>query len=306
MPLYSGQTYGGFELISPLENVSNVVHGTTFFQPELSAGESMTTVSIHDGELVIGTSCGRVLEYTLSSYEEKTGYSQRRSKEKLDMPPFSPHPSELVIDPYVLCSTQTEIPPGWNVFDAYAMAVDPIVSEDKARFHSRYVDGKVSSSSLGPMSKKLLVAPPQRWLSKEVQAMIDASADVGVGGGVGKVLPTTNISGLGDLIGEDQPVDESKNKRVLSIPNPNKILSSDLFGTCYDVTADPRKRIQGFQSEKSSEEDYIENEESGIPQRYRMTIRKVANFDYTRYNETGVWVGMYQFFDRMLFFSCCE
>jgi hypothetical protein len=300
----SGQTFGGFELISPLENVSNAVNGSTFFQPELGAGESMTTVSIHDGELVVGTSCGRVLEYALSSYEN-IGYSQRRSrsKEPLDLPPFSPNPSELTIDPYLLCSTRSEIPPGWNVFDSYAMAVDPIVSEHNVRFHPRYVNSKVSSSSLGaPMSKKPLVAPPQRWLSKELQGMIIASADTGVRGGVGKVLPASKLAGLGDLLAEEDQ--NNTTKKGVSVPNPNKILSSKLFDACYDATADPRKKVQGYQSEKTGEEGHIESEENGIPQRYRMTIRKVANFDYTRYNESGLWVGRYQCFD--LCFLCCR
>lgn len=295
---FSGQTFGGFELMTPLKNAPNAVHDATFFQPELNAGESMTTVSIIDGELVIGTSCGRVLEYALSSYE-KTGFSQRRSgsKEPLDLPPFSPNPSELSINPCILCS-EPEIPPGWNVFDSYVLAVDPVVSEDEASFHARYVDGKVNSSSLGPMSKKPLIAPPQRWLSKELQAMIVASADVGVDGGVGKVLPASNVAGLGDLIGEHQTLEETKNKtdtnKCISVPNPNKFLSSSLFNACYDATLDTRRLIQGFQSEKASEGGHFENMENGIPQRYRMTIRKVANFDYTRYNESGLWVGTYQ------------
>ncbi len=285
----SGQTFGGFELISPL---SNAVNGSIFFQPELSAGEAMTTVAIYEGDLVIGTSCGRVLEYALGSYEN-VGYSQRksRSQEPLDLPPFSPDPSELTIDPYLLCSTRSEVPSGWNVFDSYTMTVDPVVSENAVRFQSRYVDGKVNSSSLGgPMSKKPLVAPPRRWLSKELQRMIIASADVGVGDGVGKVLPASNVVGLGDLLAEEDQINTSK--KVLSVPNPNKILSSRLFASCYDATADPRKRILGNKSENTGEEGHIEGEENGIPQRYRMTIRKVVTFDYTRYNESGLWVGM--------------
>lgn len=294
----SGQTFGGFELISPLENVSNTVNGSAFFQPELGAGESMTTVSIHEGELLVGTSYGRVLEYALNSYE-KSGYSQRRSRsnDPLDLPPFAPNPSELTIDPYLLCSTRSEVPPGWNVFDSYAMAVDPIVSEDDARFHPRYVNGKVTSSSLGgPMSKKPLVAPPQRWLSKELQGMIFASTDAG---GVGKVLPASKLVGLGDLLAEEDQ--SNTTKKGVSVPNPNKILSSKLFDACYDATADPRKRVQGYQSEKTGEEGHIESEENDIPQRYRMTIRKVANFDYTRYNESGLWVGRFACFDLVFY-----
>jgi hypothetical protein len=285
----SGQTFGGFELISPL---SNDVNGSTFFQPELSAGEAMTTVSIYDGELVIGTSCGRVLEYALGSYEN-TGYSQRRSrnKEQIDLPPFSPDPSELTIDPYILCSTRSEIPPGWNVFDSYAMTADPVASENNVQFHVRYVDAKVSSSSLGePMSKKPLVAPPQRWLSKGLQKLYVASTgDVAVGDGVGKVLPASDVEGLGDLLAEKDQNDATKN--LVAVPNPNKILFSKLFDSCYVATADPRKRVLGYQSEKAGEEGHIEGEENGIPRRYRMTVRKVATFDYTRYNESGLWVG---------------
>ncbi len=281
----SGQTFGGFELISPL---SNDVNGSMFFQPELSAGEAMTTVAIHDGELTIGTSCGRVLEYALGSY---VGYSQRRnrSQESLDLPPFTPDPSELTIDPYVLCSTRSEVPSGWNVFDSYTMTVDPVVSENAVQFQPRYVDGKVNSSSLGgPMSKKVLVAPPRRWLSKELQRMIIASADVD--DGVGRVLPTSNVAGLGDLLAEEDRTNTSE--KVSSVPNPNKILSSKLFASCYDATADPRKRNL-YKPENTGEEGHIEGEENGIPQRYRMTIRKVVTFDYTRYNESGLWVGTY-------------
>ena len=45
----------------------------------------------------------------------------------------------------------------------------------------------------------------------------------------------------------------------------------------------------------NGEEDFIQNEENGIPYRYRLMARppfyKVTNFDYSRYNETGLWVG---------------
>ena len=120
--------------------------------------------------------------------------------------------------------------------------------------------------------------------------MIIASADVGVGDGVGKVLPASNVVGLGDLLAEEDQINTSK--KVLSVPNPNKILSSRLFASCYDATADPRKRILCNKSENTGEEGHIEGEENVIPQRYRMTIRKVVTFDYTRYNESGLWVGM--------------
>ena len=281
----SGQTFGGFELISPLYS-SNVANDSIFFQPDLSAGESMTTVSIYDGEIVIGTSCGRVLEYALTSYES-TVYSQRRSqsKEALDLPPFSPDPSKVTIDPYVLCSTQSSgIPPGWNIFDSYSMAVDPIVSEEEKLYNGRYVTGRVNSSTLGgPMSKKPLLAPSPRWLSKELQGKLIASAD---SGGIGKVLPTSSVTGQGDLLAAETQSDTTEKGVIL--PNPNKILSSKLFASCYDATADPRKNI-------------IEGEESSIPQRYRMTIRNVANFDYSRYNETGLWVG--RFYSVIIAFS---
>ena len=92
----------------------------------------------------------------------------------------------------------------------------------------------------------------------------------------------------------------NKEKTKKTFPNPNKFLySTSSFAACYDATADPRKKIKDNNSRSSElqpgEEELISNEEHGIPLRYRLTIRppfyKVSNFDYTAYNDTGVWVG---------------
>ena len=42
----SGQTFGSFEIITPFETTSS--KDPMLFQPELNAGESMSTVEFHD------------------------------------------------------------------------------------------------------------------------------------------------------------------------------------------------------------------------------------------------------------------
>ena len=42
----SGQTYGCFEIITPFDKASTATN--MFFQPELNAGESMSTVELHE------------------------------------------------------------------------------------------------------------------------------------------------------------------------------------------------------------------------------------------------------------------
>ena len=62
----SGQTFGSLEIITPFnEDASAGVSHSSFFQPDLSAGESMTIMNFDggQGDLHIGTSYGRVLRY---------------------------------------------------------------------------------------------------------------------------------------------------------------------------------------------------------------------------------------------------
>ena len=354
----SGQTFGGFEIIVPFEESSTSSSSSSvFFQPELNAGEAMTTVNVHDGELYIGSSYGRVLQYGLSNYEKTThaplspqrprgihsgslgggsmntnsggdsfgvgadGMAGRPTvKETLDMPSFAPIPPELSIDPTILCSSarwSSEQPlNGWNVFDGFVMAANPILSSDKAIFHPRYSRSTIPASTLGPMSSKPLIAPSKRWLSKKLQTKLDESAQAdraSVGSSSAdyvKVFPASSFE-LNDLLVASTVDDPSstqhstyqgkKGPRIKrdankSFPNPNKLIySSSSFPACYDATADPRKKMQYRRPSQLGEEDLIDNEENGIPRRYRLFLRppfyKVSNFDYTAYNDSGVFLG---------------
>eukprot|EP00571_Detonula_confervacea_P008660 CAMPEP_0172317850 /NCGR_PEP_ID=MMETSP1058-20130122/33035_1 /TAXON_ID=83371 /ORGANISM="Detonula confervacea, Strain CCMP 353" /LENGTH=1651 /DNA_ID=CAMNT_0013032517 /DNA_START=344 /DNA_END=5299 /DNA_ORIENTATION=+ len=328
----SGQTFGSFEVINPFHNASDGAgHDSTFFQPELNAGESMTTVDVHDGELYVGTSYGRVLQYGLTNYDKTTHAASRSptsSKEPLDMPPFAPSPPELSIDPTILLSSHSpasseQMSHGWNVFDAYAMASNPLLSSDKALLHPRYSRASVQSTRLGPLSTRALVPPSKRWLSKTLQSKLLEENKPSVGGGVGrnsnknnnadadfvKVFPTSSLE-LNDLLAPAEDVEKKRNgyqgKKVAnknntntSFPNPNKfIYSAKSFAACYDATANPRKNTKDNNTrttpEHLFEEDLIQGEENGIPKRYRLMIRPPfykETFDYTLYNNTGLYVG---------------
>ena len=230
--------------------------------------------------------------------------------EPLEVPPFALSPPALSIDPAVLCSSHPPSPEngihGWNVFDGYVMGSDPVLSSDggPAAFHPRYPRLPAGGTALGPLSNQ---GPPKRMLSKTLRAKLDESP--------AGVFPTASL-GLTDLLTPVDPVDEggdpsrvyggdgrvggtnpSDKTRGKTFPNPNKLIySAEAFAACYDVTANPRKTIQDNQPGRGLGEDNpIEEEENGIPRRYRLMVRppfyKVANFEYSLYNDSGLWVG---------------
>ena len=280
----SGQTFGGFELIAPFQTDA----GSNYFQPELTPGESMTTVTFEDGVLTIGTSYGRVLQYGLTNYEKTTHSSQEKSSgfsatartfnggqggsvykgKELDMPPFIADPPALSIDPKILVGNDK----GWNVFDSYVMAANPILSEEKMRLPSHFANEAVITS-LGSMTTKVLVAPSKRWLSKKFIERTPPSTD--------KYLLATYENKVTNQ--------ESSSAQAVALPNPNKLLYSQLYSEFYDANADQAE------AENAPEDDTEENEETGIPARYRALIRppfyKMNSFNFALYNNTGLWVG---------------
>ncbi|KAL7473268.1 hypothetical protein ACHAXS_013711 [Conticribra weissflogii] len=346
----SGQTFGGFQVIRPFQSsdASSIDYtGSNFFQPELNAGESMTTVSIDDGKLFIGTSCGRVLQYGMTNYHktshvqsncgmamsgnnimqapnssehaESFGSNEFVKKEPLYMPPFVPSPSEVAIDPTILCSSTNKTDPrlfqGWDIFDSYAMTVDPIASDETGTFHQRYSSGEVLSATLGAMSRMQLIPPPKRWLSQSLKEKLDeviratrptSQSDAEFM----KVFPTSTLD-MSDLLdpsvsdvrkapcGKFSGTSDATGSSDIAkaLPNPNKLVYSEKnFAACYDATVNPRRKTEEFQiGETNDEEAFVQNEEIGTPYRYRLMVRppfyKVYNFDYSRHNETQLWVG---------------
>ncbi len=344
----SGQTFGSLEIITPFhDNATAGPSSSSFFQPDLNAGESMTTINFDggNGDLHIGTSYGRVLRYRLAAYRKtihdtnripqavlevgsggflggldsskgvgggsaSSGVNKsviRPAKEPLDIPSFAPSPPELSICPKILCSSAPSSPDchiqGWNVFDAYVMNSNPMLSSDNALLHPRYSRSSVTATLLGPLSTTTLVAPSKRLLSRNLRAKLEEStADIV------KVFPTSSL-GMNDLLTPPEMIEEEisilpkrgKNDfkvKTKVFPNPNKLIySTKQYSACYDATtANPRKAVRdSYQGREVGEEDLIESEETGIPRRYRLIIRppfyKVTNFDYTLYNDTGIWVG---------------
>ncbi|KAL7520790.1 hypothetical protein ACHAWX_006178 [Stephanocyclus meneghinianus] len=324
----SGQTFGGFELMTPFQTGG----GTSFFQPDLAPGESMTTVAFEDGDLIIGTSYGRLLQYGLTNYQRTThaerdtsdgllgsvtslyvsetaesfaGGSRRKNhlpKETLDMPPFVPMPPELSIDPSVLIDGHK----GWNVFDSYVMAASPIISEENMTLHSYFATGADNLTSLGPMASKALVSPSKRWLSKKLIAAKEGSRSGWMSQGSAmthstkidllashRSTPQDNINDRklgGSFSAGSKPTDD------LTFSNPNKLLYSKLFSEFYDADADPRRKpVTQNDSEHVDEEDNIQKREPGIPARYTAVIRppfyKINSFDFALYNDTQLWIG---------------
>jgi hypothetical protein len=296
----SGQTFGGFELIKPFETGGV----TSFFQPELAPGESVTTMLFEDdGELTIGTSYGRVLQYGLSNYEktivrrEASGSigsirsfdgesfsgcgRMRKSKEPLGMPPYVPLPPELSIDPRALMDGNNK---GFNVFDSYIMASSPMMSEENMQLHTYFATGQTNMTTLGPMVGRPLVPPSKRWLSTKVLAEGE-SMD-------GMHTTKTDLLAVHVNISEDSNEGKSRSRDDQTFLNPNKLLYSKLHSEFYDADADPRKnKIDSRESEAVGEEDMINDEANGIPQRYKLDNSTARRGVDASYNDTGVWVG---------------
>jgi len=280
----SGQTYGGFELIAPFDSSGGA--GSLYFQPELNSGEAMSTVNYSNGELVLGTSQGRVLQYVLANYQktmhsptssparnvgsnfssEKVNLENRGASldEKLDMPPFVPPPSELAVDPRILSSNYNKPESslqGWNVFNAYSLYSRPVLSTEQSSLHPRYSRVNVGRTTLGPIYKQPLILPVKRHLSEKLRTSNDKSEGERV-----KVFPTTTV--LGDDVSFD---------RV----NPNRLLyGKEARDACCYEDKKYDKNVQEGQ------------ERSEIPSRYLLTDRpRRRDFDYSFYNETNLFVG---------------
>ena len=275
----SGQVFGSFEIIKPFEQHASHAE-TQFFQPELTAGESMTTVDLFGEELYIGTSHGRVLQYGMTNREETSKHSTTTvNTEQLDMPPFVPSPPKLSIDATILCSDEQVIQ-GYDLFNGYAMASKPLISSDKSLLHPRYSRAKASATTLGPLSRPL-VPPSKRWLSKKLLTELNNLPGRTTQSRGERVFPTDTI-GLDGLLTSDE---ESKGGKKISFQNPNKLIYSKAgFFAAYDASANPRKKLN----------DVVDDEET-IPKRYRLFVRppfyKVTNFDYTQYNDSGLFNG---------------
>ena len=282
----SGQTYGGFELIAPFD--SSGAAGSIYFQPELNSGEAMSTVNYANGELAVGTSQGRVLQYVLANYQKTThsptaGSPARNAKsnfaskdvdldirgasldEKLDMPPFVPPPSELAVDPRILSSKNYNKPDnslqGWNVFNAYSLYSRPVLSTEQSPLHPRYSRVNVGRTTLGPIYKQPLILPAKRHLSEKLR-----SSNVESGGERVKVFPTPTVLG-----------DDATSDRF----NPNRLLyDKEARAACY------------HEDKKYSKNEGEGQERSEIPSRYLLTDRlRRRDFDYSFYNETSLFVG---------------
>jgi hypothetical protein len=119
-------------------------------------------------------------------------------------------------------------------------------------------------------------------------------------GDAGNGTPTysTNVDLLAPHLDEDKDNERkgSAKPNKQTFPNPNKLLYSQLHSEFYDADVDPRKAMDSrAESEDVGEEDGTNNEESGIPARYRALVHppfyKMASFDFALYNNTEMWVG---------------
>lgn len=317
----SGQNKGGIQIITPFDTTG----ATDFLVPQLAHRETMTALHVSGQYLAIGTSQSNVLQYEMAGWtpqgmEEATssslganapefipggggyigttgtsssslsGMNVPTEKKPLVLPPYTPEPPAMSIDPSILQSTGD---PGMrtgasdrlkSIFTAYTMLADPKMDQ-----HSAFAS----------FANTILLAPaPKRNVSKKL-LMSSSKMD-------GDVMSSVMTSDLGVDLFENEKKD--KNKQDEGLPNPNRTLHSKKLSTlCYEKS-EARATTQGSRGRRNQNKaaasqrgrpdggSGVGESDDGIPKRYRMTVKpshssRGATFSHAQYNDTGLWPG---------------
>jgi hypothetical protein len=245
----SGQTGGGLEIITPFKSLTDdpysmgIDPAANFLNPDIEpTSETITAMTAQELDLVLGTSHGNILQYRRLSDHEPV-----KNRIVLDMPPVTPNPPVLSIDPHLLLKKyedkeerrESNIQQSYapvrckSIFNSY------ITDHDHLQLSRLGYDGEhtaVSSSySFGPLSERPLVLQGKRILSQKLQELCahhSASNN--------DFLCSIPIAQLGiDLLTSNEP---KSTKASTSRANPNKLLySAKLKDACY-LNADPRSK----------------------------------------------------------------
>jgi PAB-dependent poly(A)-specific ribonuclease subunit 2 len=307
----SGQVGGGLQIIVPFEEPSNA--GSSFILPHLNMNESISSMTVADDKLALGTSQGSILQYrmagfhhTIDSHGLRRGAfvpstlhakstkepndllpeETRKTKQVLSLPSLVPPPPAISVDTSVLLKGSPNARSGESeqlkaLFSIYTMVADPILSMiGDSRDEAATSFGRLASTATIEQSKL-----------KVSSILLDrASHNV-------DFLETIPTSDLKLNLFHDHRSDNVKisptRKALLS--NPNKFLYSNvLFTTAYEESLN-RSKITGRKHRK--EESSRDEKESlmRIPTRYQLTLRSsgkfVASFNYAEFNQSGILPG---------------
>lgn len=306
----SGQNGGGIQIIEPFEDPTDIAHN--FMLPPLDRGEAISSMSVYEAKLALGTSKGKILSYEMEGYNPsrgdslptKTNFSvssrphetypkisrgsDNRDKQPLEMPSFEALAPGLYLEPTLLRKDELGARQGGNdkiksIASAFMLCADPIVTS---------IGDPLSEggTTFGPLATKPLVPPSKLQVSSKLLSNATKSSDF---------LLTISSQHLDlDVFNDHRP--SSLKERPKSnirdpLPNPNKfIYTPNLNKLSYEETLNKSKKL-GWRNrnERGSGDNttfYVE-----IPNRYRLALRPSnklsASFGYGEYNKTGLLPG---------------
>jgi len=241
----SGQAGGGLQIMTPFQPPDG--KASSFLQPPLGQGESITAMTQSDEDLALGTSAGRVLLYKYAGYSSKakppsTTFGEKRNCKKtaLVMPSYVPPLPPVSLDANLLLNGSDSgcraggDPHICAMFSSLILQADPKLS----RLGNTPEE---ADSSYGHLGEQTIVPGGRRTISQSfLGGRTPSPGDFIV------TIPATDL----DLLADHNPISKryKGTKAKEAKPNPNKLLyCPKLYSVCYD---DVGKRK--FRSTRSS------------------------------------------------------
>ena len=240
----SGQAKGGLQIMTPFLPPDG--RASSFVQPPLEQGESITAMTQSDEDLAMGTSAGRVLLYKYAGHSTKakpqsTTFGKRNHSEKapLVMPSYVPPLPPISLDAKLLLNGSD---PGVRVggegrlcamFSSFILQADPKMS---------HIGNKPEEavSSFGLLGGKKIIPTGRRAISKSFLGNHKPTA-----GDFIVTIPATDL----DLLVDHNPVSKRYKGGKTNQPrlNPNKLLyNSKLSSLSYDDGG--KRQLRGTRS----------------------------------------------------------
>ena len=265
----SGQPGGGLQIMVPFEAQNE--KSATFILPQLEQGESISSlVRKPEGELALGTSSGRVLQYQLVGYDFSTRKASTSSRvqagnskiftpagnigkpshqapsvplkdmQELEIPSFLPAIPPLSLDPSLLQANDPNIRNGPNdkfksLFTSYVLQADPKIS---------FVGNSAEEAmtTFGALGARPIVGASKRSVATSL--LNEASKEAG---DYLVTIPTSKLDV--DLLAEHGSLSrryKPHKKPKETIPNPNKLLyTANLSSMFYEDGLNRRKQRRG-------------------------------------------------------------
>ena len=271
----SGQPGGGLQIMVPFEAQNE--KSTSFILPQLEQGESISSmVRKPEGELALGTSAGRVLQYRLAGYDPSVRISKahsplrgragnsniytpsggmgksfnqansittigsHREPQQLEMPPFLPPMPPLSLDPSLLQVNDPSVRNGPNNKLNSLFTAYLLQADPKLSFIGNTTEEAMAT--FGSLGSRPIVAASKRTVASNL--MNEASKEVG---DYLVTIPTAKLDV--DLLAGHGSVSrryKTHKKPKEPIPNPNKLLyTASLSSMFYEDGLNTRKQRRG-------------------------------------------------------------